>query len=599
MSTVTEEVEEETNAPPPKGATRLRARMGATKKFDEGEEPRPPEENHEGHIEEERVGRGGAVSKPVRAARDKEDENLLAWLSSLAGDAPIRVAVNRIEPREFTDPTTGERKKVDGFMRRYDRPVDEDEIQKNHGGGTFKLTITKKDPAGRYNYFGGRTLEIAGDPKLNDVPRQVGEKPPAPAPVIQPKSELDSPVIARLLDHTLRPQAPAPAPDIMGAIQMAIGPFRDSIARLESQLERRDVEIRELRKGDPSKDDFTQKMLDKFVDQDSARLQQVRMQFESEIRMLKEQALATENRLRDGFERDKEALARSHQRELDMMKSANDLKVAALEQSFQLQKSVLEGDNRRLQREVDDLRGDVKELRNKKEPSFKDQISGMRDMKEMIEDVVGGGEEKEEKSTVTKFVEGLAQSDIVAGFAQKVLSGGGGQPMPVATPPQQQLPPPRRGPRLIRDRRSKQVYATDGRKMVPVIRRDQVPQVDSSPQVEGEAAPVTADGVPQAVATEAVPEQVQPEIAVPYIDPEVVANALDYMVKAFGNNVDPDTFVVSVKMFVPKDVIDALGAMGPEQFMIRVGNLPEDHALLTQKGKNWSRKVARLLVGES
>ena len=623
MMTTTTSNEEETETPPPPPSSKLRQRMrrplvttsaesapGNTPDEVESKMAAPPrtEPSEEGDPEVvdvdpseqrakkfERLGLG--PSKAQRQMREEDDKNILSWLRSLETDAPIRVQVHRKEPKEFTDPATGQRKKVDGMIRRYDRPIDEEEIQRNHGGGTFQLVIQKRNQRGQYDYFTARTIEIGGDPRLDDVHRTVG---PAVASAPAGPQPLD-PVMGKLVDHMLADsrRPPPPAPDLSGAVQMATEPLRESLRRMEAQIDRREREIAELRKPDTSQNDFTQRMLDKFIDQDSVRLQQVRTQFESEIRMIKEQAVANEARIRDQFDRDKEHLYRAHEREVSTLKSTTSLQIAALEQSFAMQKTVLESDNRRLERELNELRIDVKELRNKKEPSFKDQIAGIRDMKDVLEDVIGGDDPKEEKSTIVKVLEGAAQSDVIAGFAQRLMSAGQGS-MPVAEPPQispktghPTSHPRPRGPRLIRDRRNGQVYATDGTKAIPVQRKQPL----APPPVQTVAVNEAGEPI-QAVPAEAPVEPQAVEAPIPYVEPDKVAFATEYMTKAYGNNIDPGDFVTGVKMFIPPELVAAIREMGVEDFLRRVGGLADDHPLLSQAGKNWSRKVAKHMVGE-
>ncbi len=551
----------------------------------------------------ERLGGGAsAQSKVMKQAREKEDEGIASWLGTLAADAAIRVQVKRVEPKEFLDPATGQVKMVGGALKRYDRVIDEEEIQRNHGGGLFQLVITKANPRGQFQYLTSRTLEIAGDPKFNDVPRNIA--PVAPPPTAPASSPME-PLVGRLFDRVMsqNDRPPPQAPDMSGVISAAVGPYRDALSRMESQLNRALDQIDELRKGDPKKNEFTERMLDKFVDNDSARLTAQRNQFESEIRVIKENALANENRLRDQFERERDNLNRSHERELANIKSANDITAATVKQSHDLQKTMLEAENRRLQREVDELRVDVRELRNKKEPSFRDQITGLRDMKEMMEDVVGGADEKEEKSGIVKVLEGAAGSEVIAGFAQRLISGAsGGDPaqMHAAQMAQMQVQqqPRRRGPKLIRDRRTKQTYATDGHQMIPVVRKQQ-PLPEASLQAEPEHVEGQPPSEVDAATVQPVIEEQQPQVSIPYIPPETVALATNYMTQAFSNNVEPEAFVTGVKMFIPPDVVNAIRQLGAEGFLRQVGGLTEETShLLSMAGKNWSRKVARYLVGE-
>ena len=617
-TTTTKTEEQETSAPPntPPPRSKLRDRLRKPLPIDEA---RPIEESQDGDPVETQIREASdaddekglrtkyerlGLTKATKQLREEEDKSIVDWLKSLEAEAPIKISVRRREPKEWTDPRDGQRKKVDGHLRTYDRPIDEVEIQRVHGGGTIQLVIQKKEGTG-YKFLTSRTLEIAGDPKFDDVPRAVA--PPPPAPVMQ-QDVTTGKVVDRVLDHMLsQSRMPPPAPpDISGAISAAVAPYRDALARVEHQMERREEELRQARAGNPEETQFRERLLEKFIDQDSARLQAVRSQYESEIRILKENHLQNESRMRDSFQRDKDAIERSHQRELDNFKSANELKISALEQSFQVQKTVIEAENRRLDRELQELRAEIKELRNKKDPSFKDQLAGIRDMKDLIGDVMGDdGDDKEDKSTLVKVLEGAASSPVIANFAQNLMGAAAGPPPEVVAAQQQAMlqqqrqmaaPPRQRRGRLIRDKRNGQVYATDGVKAIPVQKKQPLAPPPAATQVvvdeQGNQTIVEVPSEQQA------PPPAETAAPIPYVEPEKVAIAANYMLQAFSNNVPPDDFVTGVKMFIPKEIVAALEQMGPEDFLRRVGGLPDEHPLLSQAGKNWVRKVSKRLLGE-
>lgn len=605
----------ETSSEEPTRPGKLRARILKAKV--EGDEPPvdlvpdevlPEVEPVKVDVDEEETKTTSTGSRVIKKLREDEDQNLVDFIKGLSSDdAPFRIALIRREPKTHPDPLTGRPRNVHGQLATYDRQIDEEEIAREHGGGTYLLRVSKRNSKGRWEYAAARTVQVAGDPRLDNLPTTATPemllgRQQAPAPAPDPNAPLMAKVVDRLFSERDRP-AP-PQVDMMPHIKMAVEPLMEANRRLEQRLDARERELAEARQ--PKTDDFKDKLLDKMIDQDSSRLQAVRAQYDSEIRMLKQSFIDDEKRIRDAAERDRQFLQQSHEREIRSLEAANATKIAAIEQSLTLSKSLLEAENRRLQREVDDLRVEVKELRNKKEPSLRDKVAEIRDFKDLLSDDDGDGDK--DKSPLVKIAEAAASSEVIGGFVQRVMAGAGQAPQGVPQAPQVQAqvhtrPPRARGPRLIRDRRNGQVYATDGTKAIPVQRRQQQvvapPPVPAEPVVEGveEAMPVATEGAE--AGPPPVEQQAQVEVPIPYIPPETVTIATQYLLTAYSNKTDPQAVASSVRAYLSNDVIEAIRAMGVVNFLRRVGNLPPSSPLLEQHGKNWCRLVAKHLTGEA
>jgi len=542
-------------APPPAKVTVLKRKK---KEEDEGEEKEKEEAS-------------GGFSKEMLALKSADHMAVKEWLSQISGQAAIKVEVHRREPKIIRDPNTGEDKKVNGLVSTYDRVVDEEELQTKHGGGTYQLIVKVRNQRGNWIYFNSRTIELAGDPRLDDVPRmfvkqQQVASAPAPDPVTTNLMGKAFDFMADAARGASRPSNSSSAQDITMAVQVAVAPLRATIDSLTSQLQARDREISAIReqasKGDPYKD----KLLDKMLDTDNARVQALRMQHESEIRMLKEQAIANENRIRDQHQRDIERMERAHDRELASMKVSGDSERRALESAQNTQKMVLDAEVKRLEHEVRDLKTELIALRAKKEQTIKEKVEEMTGLQKLFKS--DEDDEDDEKSTLTQVIEAAGNLPVVAALAERFGGGGGAAAPAQAAQPQVQMQPAQRR-KLVRDKRSGAVLAPgpDGQ-LVPVQRV--VPSADGNSQV-----------------------------AIPSVDPATVKIAIEYMTGAFQSGTSPEDFAESARPMIPPTVLGAIRALGIDEFMSKVAQLDGTSPLATQSGRNWRRRVANRLLGEA
>jgi hypothetical protein len=510
-------------------------------------------------------------SKEMLALKTADHLAVKEWLTQLSSQASILIQVNRREPKVFPDPRTGVMKKCDGMVGKYDRTVDEDEIQRLHGGGTYQLLVKVRNGKGNWEYFNARTIEIAGDPRLDDVPRTIAA--PAPAPTVMTPPTVD-PLTLRAFDFMAqqanRPHAPtgSSAADIASSIQAAVAPLLATIDALKETIRSRDLELAAVRESAGKGDPFKDQLLSKMLDTDNARITALRAQYDSEIRIIKEQGVASENRLRDQHQRDLERMERSHERELSNLKQSYDTQKTALETSQSTQKLVLDSENKRLEREITDTKAELAALRAKKEQSVGEKVKELKDLKGLFDDEKDEDDD-EEKGTIERVIEVAGNLPVVAALAERLGNKGQAPAQQQQQAAPQQQAPQRR--KLVRDRRTGAVLAPapDGSgQMVPVQRV--VPSPDGNAQV-----------------------------AVPPVDPATVKMAIEYMENAFRSGTKPEAFADSARPMIPPSVLGAIRALGIDEFIAKVAQLDGTSPLATQSGRNWRRRVAARLLGES
>lgn len=511
--------------------------------------------------------RGSAALTPeLKQIRAAEDASLRDMLAAIGPDGSFKIQVRRTEPTEWVDPTTGRRVKVDGLLKSYEQSIDEEFIQKQHGGGRIVLKVFKKNPKGGYTFGTQRTIDIAGDPRTDDVPRNQPTAPAAGA-AAQPAHESESLVtkaFSILTDEvkSARERADAPrtvvapstSPELMAMLTM----LQEQLKTRDAQIASMQAEFRAMSNQKEPDSDFKTTMLTKFMDSDNSRVQSVRLAYEAEIRALKEGWHQEEERIRERVERDKTMMHDSHMREISNLKQSHEVTLAAINAANAAGTKSLEGEIRKLERDNSELRAEVKDLRAKKEKTLVEQIKDVDTIKELL----GSGDEDGEKSTVQSIIEAIPAVPAAIAAARGMVPGAQ-QPQP-----QVQRQAPKRV--IMTDANGQKFTAVNG-KLVPV-----------RPKQEAQAQAQAPSG----------PRPLSPENAAQL--PIVVG----YLERALSNNTDPETLAQSYKTMVPNEILVGIAEMGIEEFLIKVGNVPMSSPLFASlASKNWLRKVQKALVG--
>jgi hypothetical protein len=508
----------------------------------------------------------GSDGKIIQEMRSNEERAIKDWLDELSGSGAIRVSVLRQLP------TTWKGKNIEGLLSTYTTAIDEDFIRDTHGGGQFYLRVMRPRKSGTgFEYAGGKVIKIAGDPRIDDVYREDKEEKHAPAP--------NSDIIRTVVGTLERQLEKAQEQNGRGnganfdAMRAATAPLQAQLDQLNR--ERRDLQTQLLssQQQRPAQDDFKDRILEKMLDVENSRISGIRMQHESELRQLKAASVETEARLRDSFERDKQAIHMGHDREVAALKSAYDIKTSALENAFATQRALMEAELRRLDAALSESKAELVALRAKKEKTLLEQINDVNAIKEAIglDD-----DEKEDKSMLDKVLETgapLLQSMISRGADGQALPG-----MPqMAQVPQPNPAPAPRPPkdRLLRGPEGLYMQAPNGQ--IKLVRRS--PNL-TQPGVQQKAAPGQS-------LTKKVPE----------IAPATAKIAIDFLETAYRNSQPPELVAQSVKTLVPSDVLTAIRVLGVDGFLDDVAKVEATSPLSTQGGRNWARKLAKVLIG--
>ncbi len=534
---------------------------------------KPPKEVRDVKEPKDKAAAREAVTSQVREIRAAEDQSLKDILDGLGTDGAFKIHVRRLEPEEWTDPQTGRRVKTAGVLKTYTQRIDEEFLADRHGGGRYQLKFTRRTPKGSYEFYTQRTVDIAGDPRVDDVPRTVGAPNAAPAPT----SPDGHPSIVREAFGVLREQldrerdreAPA-AKGIDPAMQLVLEQMRGDAARRDREMTELRAELSQARNHKPAEDPLKERLMDNLITSKSGEVEALRLRQEAELRMTKESAAQDEKRLHDRFDRDMAAMNASYQREITALKASHDVSHAAAKGSFELQVKLLESDIKRLERDNASMRDELKDLRARKDKGILEQVKDLATIKEALLDDDDGAA----KTGFDKAMD-LVSSPGAAEFVKGIM--GKAEQAPAA--PAQPTKPT--GPRFVRSADGQTFAQTPDNRLIPIKRKPKVIPPTHNP-----------DGT---VAT--------PAIEMPEVDPAQVAIVVGYLEKACAGKQDPEVVAQSGRSLVPEEVLtwiranDTEAVSGVDLFMSKVAKLPSTSPLSTQSGRNWLRKVGKALVG--
>lgn len=517
----------------------------------------------------------------MRQIEADEEKSLKEWLDGIGTQGAFRASLHRTEPKYVTVRGRGQ-VKCDGFLANYEHAISEEDIQRQWGGGSFSLQIKRPGKNGNsmvYQRGLHRTLQIAGDPSTDNLPgganTSSADLPPAsqqPAENASVTKELTSLVkdMVRERDHGDRREPRGIDP----AMQILLEQNTAQLAARERELSTLRSEMNEIRKtsavtpSDPIKD----QMLSSMISGRDGQVEAIRVRTESELRQAKEGHLQEVQRLEDRHDREVSAMRgsndralsdmkASYEREISAMRSAHEVALSSVKATFDVQVHTLNAEVKRFERDIEELRRDNRELRERKEKGIIEQLTEM----EKIKEAFGGGDEA--SGTWDKITAALP---AVIEQAGKIMASKGAP----ATPQVQAVAAPVQRPQIFKDRSGQRVVLQGGQ-MVPVVRKPRVVQKD--------------DGTP---------------IAAPVVEPNQVTMLVAYLESAFKGGQDPDIVAQSGRASVPDEVLkwirenDSDQVSGVDLFMRRVANLSSSSPLSTQSGRNWLRKVGKALVGD-
>lgn len=497
-------------------------------------------------------------SNAAQQLREEADQSLMEYLGSLAADVPIKVAVIRKVPKTWAGRT------IEGTLDTYEEPISEEQIREMYGGGTYALKIQRRDVrTGNWRHFTQRTIKIAGDPKLDSlITTDTGTNKGEEAPSVVNNAMR---IAAELAD-----KADARAERAEERAMRQVGPdptiliLKDELGDLRRSLAEKDARIFDMLNSRGKESSSSDVVLSKMLDGESTRMTALRAQVESEIRTINARHDAEIDRLHARYESQAQRAEDAHKRELDALNRSHDSQSTIMKISYESQMDGFKREIQHLASQLEVAQSELAVLRQLKNKSPVETITELATLKEAFENFSGGKEES--GGTAERIISGIMGSPLVEGIGARLATGAVGAAD--ATVPHRSQEPD-----LSQLEIDKPVKMPDGQ----IVVRRQDGQLYRIRQKPRPPAPTGAEGVK--------------------LDPSDVAAAVQFMEGACNNDVDPAQFATTARSLVPMSILASIRAQGVDHFLANVAKLDEGSILNSQKGRNWVRKVATILLG--
>jgi hypothetical protein len=526
----------------------------------------------------------GPVAKPTMEARrqqEQDERDLNAWFSSFGPLGEVRVAVKRLKPEDMT--IRGTKVNIAGHLKTYEDVLDEDRIKAEHGGGTYELILKVPNEKGSFVFKKSRTVRISGQPlPPDDVMESMGSQQAQqhaaePTPLALKAMEK----MSDLLDSERNKVAPvtsqALTKDLIDQVQ---GPLLDALK--ESREETKDLrkQVIEIVKAPKEpvvrENTAVEKMLDKMVDGETARVNALRMQFDSERNSLTTYWQGQVQRAEDNARRSLDTMEKSHEREIRTLEKSHEQALANAKVSSDATVKSLEREVARLERELTAKDAELGQLRAQKQESVLEQIDKLKAIKDAFSD---GDDKEEEGSTAERIIGTILTSNPVAAIASRI-AGQAAPTQQAPANPQQQVQ--QQFEQLAASMPARKPFEFMGQYYV---KTDSGQVAKIRPRKGTKAAQATKAPVdPSAPAQEEQPD----------ITEEDMANAVVALEGAINSRTSPAEFALTAKIMAPKAVA-IVRKFGIDK-LISLAKLSDDSPILTQRGKTFLREMAEALT---
>jgi len=509
------------------------------------------------------------VSQSAQAMTQADDRTVYEFLRDIGTGGTVKLKLIRTSPKTLPDGTL-----CCGSLAEYDEPFDEEEIRRLFGGGKFQVKAFRAGAKGGMNYAGARTFEIAG------VPRMPGMDAPLHAPVISQDTEnvpLQRQALGMMERFTSDAQKRA---DRLEAemrngngrstgdeLRAALAPMETQIAALNQQimnLQRiiadKDKQILDLVTRKPETT-FQDRMLDKLTDNDNARITHLREEHASELRQLRQSHTDEMRVMNERYDRDIQSREKSHDRELDNLKMSHQNTIDNLKSGFESRLDTMKIRTADLDAAILLAKQEIQALRDKKDKSPLEAMEELATMKSSMEAlglVNTGGDEA--PSTWERILSGVLESPLAKAVSTRI------EQAPATPPPQQQ--------------------------QRVVVRKKPSPAATAATP-DNPAAHVASTPAPVSGPPAKKPKAPEP----PKLSQMDVSLAVSFMENAVNANQPPEVFAESIRSMLPKDIIEYIKMVGIDEFL-KLAKIPDGTPLASQNGRNYVRKVAKVLVGE-
>jgi hypothetical protein len=547
----------------------------------------------------ERVPPEPRTSKVLREMRDEEEQSLREWIDGLAGDGAIRVAIRRKKP--MIGPN-GEN--VAGSLETVEERIDEDYLREVWGGGQFEIRTFKPNAKGTYEYFKTRTLSIAGEPKMNGRVLVGG----AAAPVAAEEDGLAERAFQVMERNAQRAQDRAEKLEQMGqrsggldlsALQALQAPVLAELAEARASVRELQQQVLAAATRPAPADPFRDKMLDRMMDGDTARIEALRTQYDTRIEKMQDSFDDRMRRLEEKHADELKSQEKRHEREIALTERGSDMQTKSADVAYNARVDALKSENDRLNRELTEARGRIGSLELRKDQTITDKADELIKIKEALEGLGGGDGDDKNKAWYEKVIDAVGNSEVAMGFINKIggATGAGGPEAQQQQPMQQQMMPPVGVPFQGPDGNIYVRNPDDSMSQIdPAALRQQRALAAARKKRKAQAAVAPAGEA--AVAPEAPLVEIEEDEPKPKARPpkaSEVRAALAFMENAIRSNADPAMFGATARNLIPSEILAYMQQVGIDEFLNNA-KLEIGSPLTTQAGRNFARKVFRYLT---
>lgn len=541
--------------------------------------------------ESEKPKRESSLNKQLR---EESEQSILDYLQELAAESPIKVTVIREWPKTWEGKSG-----VAGTLDTHDEPLSEEDIKELYGGGKYKLMIRAPNAKGSFVYKTSKRLTIAGEPKLDGLITSTASSVKEDSPSLardalrmaQVQAERAEQRAERAEQRRARPQEDGALQLLMeelrtsrmdsaekdrrilefvagrqddsresGTLQLVMEELRSARAE-SSEKDRRFMEMMTSRSQGSS---AAEMLLGKAIEGESVRIQAMQTQHDSELRMRGDMHRAEIDRLHARYEEIARRQEETHKREIDNLRQSVENQISTLKMSYEGQIAGYQREITRQDRELSAAKAEAAELRSRKERGLLESVTEMASLKEALESFAGGGDKKEEGSAIERIIQSVVGSSLAEGIAARLAGGPESMGMVQNPSPEPEMPV------------NQPVRTPDGR--VLVRQEDgrilELRQKARQPQPTGEAVKGPSE--------------------------DDLAIILPFMEGSLASDTNPEEFVRTARSLAPGAVSgpvkQLIQAQGADAFLELVAQVRPESPLLQQHGKNWTRKVAAILL---
>lgn len=490
--------------------------------------------------------KNGLKKKPTaveQLANDSEDA-ILNYINELGGSAEYAIKLYRQDPMMFNG------RQVGGFINEFPNFITDSEIKARYGGGRFKIQIHYKAPNGKMLFGPSRTFQISGDPVLSgsEGQPQVVQAQDINKDVLHAlqKSQEQAAVRAERAEAELREALQRP--------QVSNGPdanelIRTTMAPLVAQLEAANKLNAELQRqlATPREDTTANKMLEKMVDGESARITVLRENHASELRQLRESGREDLKREADRADRMVQTMKETHTREIESIRFSMSSALETQKMAYEGRIASLNADIARLTTELHDIKKDLKDEREKKTESLEDNIIKMAQIKEAL-GAFGGDGDGEAKGTIEKLFD--KASPLLEAVAARVMT--------------QQQP------------QDQQMALAQAAQAQAIAQHQRQQALQQRSQVAAKVKKKKKTAIK--------------------VDPTNVALAVEFLESAYRSGTEPAKVAQSIVSVTPADVVAKIREIGIDAFLDEFTSVNPNSPIGTLAGRNFLRNVAKILI---